>query len=267
MQCNDKPIGIFDSGVGGLSVLREVRRQLDHENCIYFADQAHIPYGPRPMEEIRRYAVSITRFLLQHEIKLLVVACNTASAAALSQLRQSFPELPIVGMEPAVKPAAQQSKSRRVGVVATQATFQGELFASLVERFAQDVEILEQVCPRLVQQIEAGELDTPETMALLHEYLDPLLDKGMDVLVLGCTHYPFLMPAIRQVVGPTPVIVDPGPAVARQAGRILEERDLCNPSAETGALTCFTTGDPASFKRLAARLVGDPGRVLLARLE
>lgn len=258
------PIGVIDSGVGGLSVLLEIRKQFAHEDCLYFADQAHIPYGPRPPEDIRRFVVSITRFLLRFDIKLLVIACNTASAAALNYVRSEFPLLPIVGMEPAVKPAAQQSKTHVVGVIATQATFQGELFASLVERFARDVRVLEQVCPRLVGQVEAGELDTPETLDLLHTYLDPMLAERMDVLVLGCTHYPFLLPAIRRIVGPEVQIVDPSPAVARQAGRVLESLNLFNPSPGLGSLTCYTTGDPASLCELAAELFGDPGQVLSA---
>lgn len=153
---SSRPIGVFDSGVGGLSIVREMRRQMPAENILYFADQAHVPYGPRPMEEVRAFSEGITRFLLGEGADLIVVACNTASAAALKQLREAFPEVPFVGMEPAVKPAAEASRSRVVGVLATPATFQGELYASVVERFAQGVRLINQTVPGLVEQIEAG---------------------------------------------------------------------------------------------------------------
>ncbi|PJH74707.1 MAG: glutamate racemase, partial [Anaerolineae bacterium CG_4_9_14_0_8_um_filter_58_9] len=161
------PLGIFDSGVGGLSVLRAIRQELPHENVLYFADQGHVPYGPRPLEEVRAFSEEITRFLLSLGAKLIVVACNTASAAALHHLRQTFPDIPFVGMEPAVKPAAEHTQTGVVGVLATPATFQGALYASVVERFANGVTLLQDTCPGLVAQIEAGNLDTPATRAIL----------------------------------------------------------------------------------------------------
>ena len=164
---DSRPIGIFDSGVGGLSVWREIARQLPREDTIYFADQAHIPYGPRSMDEIRGFSEAITRFLLERGCKAIVAACNTASAAALKHLRETFPHVPFVGMEPAVKPAAETTHTGVVGVLATPATFQGELFASVVERFANGVRLINQVCPGLVEQVEAGRLDTPNTRAML----------------------------------------------------------------------------------------------------
>ncbi len=266
-----RPVAVMDSGIGGLSVLREIRHQLPHENLLYFADQAHIPYGPRELGEIRAFVVTSSRFLLGQGAKAVVVACNTASAAALHHLRRTFPDTPFVGMEPAVKPAAQGSETGVVGVIATPATFQGELFASLVERFAQDVTVLEQVCPGLVEQVEAGALDAPETLALLRRFLDPLLAAGMDKLVLGCTHYPFLVPAIQQMVGTGVEIIDPSPAVARQTGRVLAERNWLNPTEQGGTLTCFTSGDPARFRQQAARLLAgrfEPaGRVIGVRWD
>ena len=165
MPSTQAPIGVFNSGVGGLSVLRPLRQQLPAESFVFFADQAHVPYGPRPLEEVRRFSVGITRFLIEQGARLIVVACNTASAAALQHLRDSFPGIRFVGMEPAVKPAAEQSRTRAVGVLATPATFQGALFASVVERFAQGVSVLPQTLPGLVERIEAGDLDGPQARA------------------------------------------------------------------------------------------------------
>lgn len=257
-----RPVGILDSGVGGLSVLREIARQLPSEDLLYIADQVHIPYGPRPLEEIRELALGITRFLLGQGAKVAVIACNAASAAALHMVRATFPDTPIVGMEPAVKPAAERTRTRRIGVLATPATFQGQLFASLVERFGKDVEVLPQVCPGLVQQVEAGDLDGPETQALLHAYIDPLLAAGADTLVLGCTHYPFLLPAIAHIAGPEVDVIDPSPAVARQTGRVLAARGLENAADHQGRYTSYTTGDLPAFRALVQRLVNLPGEFI-----
>ena len=253
-------IGVFDSGVGGLSVWREIARQLDHHDTIYVADQAHVPYGSRSLEEVQRFAKGITRFLLEEGASVVVVACNTASAAALHYLRAIFPQVPFVGMEPAVKPAAQNTRAGVVGVIATPATFQGELFASLLERFAADVQVLTQVCPGLVEAVEVGALDTPETEALLRACLEPLLEAGMDQLVLGCTHYPFLRPVIEQIVGPEVEIVDPAPAVARQVGRVLAQHSRMGRQPIPHHTFC-TTGDAATFAAMVERLVGLQGEI------
>lgn len=252
-----RPVGVLDSGVGGLSVLREVRQQLPAEELLYFADQAHIPYGPRPLDEIRAFTQEITRFLLARGAKLVVVACNTASAAALRPLRERFRQVPFVGMEPAVKPAAQRSQSGVVGVLATPATFQGALFASLRDRYAGDVQLLEQICPGLVEQVEAGELEGIKTETLLRRYLAPLLAQKADTLVLGCTHYPFLAPTIQRLAGAKVAVIDPGPAVARQTGRVLAQRGWLNPGPGLGSLTAYTSGDPAAFQALAGQLLGE----------
>lgn len=250
-----RPIGVFDSGLGGLAVLKEIRRQLPDEDLIFFADQGRLPYGPRPTPEIRLFAEQISRYLLGRQVKSIVVACNTASAAALSHLRQTFPQVPFVGMEPAVKPAAAQTQSRVVGVIATQSTCQSEVFASVVERFAQDVTVIPQACPGFVTQVEAGELDTPKTIDLLHDYLDPLLAAGIDTLVLACTHYTFLTPTIQSVVGPQVTIVDPAPAVARQVARVAPAHGpRSNPQSSLIALTSGRS-DPSS---LATQLLGQP---------
>src|SRR5512145_1661037 len=171
------PIGIFDSGVGGISVLRAIREQMPEESVIYFGDQRHIPYGPRPMEQIRDFSEAITRFLIEKGAKIIVVACNTASAAALKYLRETFPEIQFVGMEPAVKPAAEKTQTGKVGVLATPATFQGALYASVVERFANGVELFQDTCPGLVQQIEQGNLNGKEPRRILENALRPMLAK------------------------------------------------------------------------------------------
>jgi glutamate racemase len=259
MVSSISPIGVFDSGVGGLSVLRALRTDLPRENVLYLADQAHVPYGSRTLDEVRAFSAEITRFLISQGAKLIVVACNTASAAALHWLRESFPDTPFVGMEPAVKPAAETTKSGVVGVLATPATFQGELYASVVERFAQGVTILQDTCPGLVAQIEAGELDSPQTHRILEQALEPMLARGADTLVMGCTHYPFVIPAIQQIAGPHVRVIDPAPAVARQAGRLLEARGLINSSGESGKIRFFTSGESATLEILLPPLLGETG--------
>jgi len=248
-------IGIFDSGVGGLSVWREIVRQLPHEDVLYLADQAHVPYGHRRLAEVREFSEGITRFLLGQGAQVIVVACNTASAAALHTLRRTFPDVPFVGMEPAVKPAAERTYNGVVGVIATQATFQGELFASLVERYAGDVRVLTQVCPGLVEAVEAGALDTPETEALLRRCVTPLIEAGVDQLVLGCTHYPFLRPAIERVVGASIRVIDPAPAIARQTGRVLVQQGAEAGRGRVSHHVFCTSGDVATFITMIGRLL------------
>jgi len=256
-----QPIGFFDSGVGGLSVLRALRKQLPQESVLYFADQGHVPYGPRPLEEVRSFSKEITRFLLSRGAKIIVVACNAASAAALHTLRQVFPSIPFVGMEPAVKPAAESTQTGKVGVLATPATFQGLLYASVVERFAGQVTLLQHTCPGLVQQIEKGQLDTPETRAILQEALNPMLVQGIDTVVLGCTHYPFVIPLIQEIVGPQVRVIDPAPAVARQAGRLLESAGLLEAAPRAGVLEFYTSGAGEAFRNLLPILLGETGPV------
>jgi glutamate racemase len=258
-------IGVFDSGVGGLSVLRAIRQKRPDEEVIFLADQAHVPYGSRSLEEVRSFSETITRYLLAQGAELIVVACNTASAAALYHLRHTFPETPFVGMEPAVKPAAEHSRSRVVGVLATPATFQGALYASVVERFAQDATLLQHTCPGLVAQIEAGALDAPDTRRILEEALLPMLEKNIDTVVLGCTHYPFVIPLIEEIVGPRVRVIDPAPAVARQVGRVLDEirrgEQDNQQSVRRAGVRFLTTGDPARMQALLPILLGEAGVV------
>jgi glutamate racemase len=262
------PIGIFDSGVGGLSVLKAIRHLLPQQPAIFLADQAHVPYGARPSEEVRSFAEGITRFLLRQGCGLIVVACNTASAAALHSLRQTLPQVQFVGMEPAVKPAAETTHSGVVGVLATPATFQGALYASVIERFAQGVKVLQNTCPGLVTQIEAGALDGPETCRILTDALRPMLSQGIDTVVLGCTHYPFVIPLIQEIAGPGVRVIDPAPAVARQVQRLIEAGEQkVNPAPEhpscktTAPIQFLTSGEPLALQALLPLLLGEKGQV------
>jgi glutamate racemase len=261
MSPDNAPIGIFDSGVGGLSVLRDIRVQLPSESVLYFADQGHVPYGQRKLEQVRAFAEEITRFLLHIGAKLIVVACNTASAAALSYLRQVFPRTPFVGMEPALKPAAESTRTGIVGILATPATFQGALYASVVERFGSGVIILQDTCPGLVGQIEKGELDTLATREILAKALYPMLEQGIDTIVMGCTHYPFVIPMVKQIVGPEVRVIDPAPAVARQTVRLLDIGGLKTSSSTPGVICFFTSGKVARFRSQLPRLLGESGEI------
>jgi glutamate racemase len=250
--------GIFDSGVGGLSVLRAFRSRFPQQPLLYLADQAHVPYGPRSLQEVRKFSEGVTRYLLSQGAHVIIVACNTASAAALHHLRQVFPEVPFVGMEPAVKPAAETTHSGVVGVLATPATFQGQLYASVVERFASGVTVLQDTCPGLVDEIEAGRLDGEKTRQILKQALQPMLERGLDTVVLGCTHYPFVIPLVEEITGAGVRVIDPAPAVARQAGRLLEKQGLLLPEAGSrGEMRFTTTGDPAALQRQILQLLGE----------
>jgi glutamate racemase len=253
---SNNPIGVFDSGVGGLSVLREIRAQMPNEHIIYFGDQGHVPYGPRSMEQIQGFSEGIARFLLQQNSKIIVVACNTASAAALKHLRATFPDVQFVGMEPAVKPAAEKTQTGKVGVLATPATFQGALYASVVERFANGVELFQNTCPGLVGQIEKGELDSPATRAILEDALLPMLEKNIDTVVLGCTHYPFVIPLIERIAGEKVRVIDPAPAVAKQVKRLLEAGGMLNQNQKEGNVRFITSGNVDPAKKVLSLLLG-----------
>jgi len=257
----DQPIGMFDSGVGGLSVLRAIRQELPGEDVLYLGDQAHIPYGLKSKSQIQVFADGITRFLLAQGAKMILVACNAASAAGLEYLRRTFTEVTFVGMEPAVKPAAETTKTGKVGVLATPTTFAGELYALVVDRFARGVEIYKDTCPGLVEQIEAGKLQTPQTRAILVKALAPMLDGGIDTIVMGCTHYPFVIPLIEAITGPDVQTIDPAPAVARHIRRLLAQRALLNPQAEGGSVQFYTSGDPEALSVLLPSLLGEKGPV------
>lgn len=259
---SEQAIGVFDSGVGGLSVLQPLRIEYPNENLLYFADQAHVPYGSLSVRAIRQYSEEITRFLLKQGAKIIVVACNTASAAALNYLRQIFPDVPIVGMEPAVKPAAMMTKSGKVGVLATPATFASPRYSSLMTRYAEDVVVFEDPCVGLVNLIERGKLEAGETAELLRDILHPMLQAGVDTLVLGCTHYPLVKPLIENVAAEngdfSPVtIIDPAPAVARQVGRVLAQRGLEAPPGQDGSVHLFTSANLGTLGALTEHILGE----------
>lgn len=250
---SEQAIGVFDSGVGGLSVLREIRRELPHEDLLYVADSGHAPYGDKPMEAIEARAFAISDFLIAKGVKAIVVACNTATGAAGRVMRGRYP-VPIIAMEPAVKPAVEQTRSGVVGVLATRQTLASHNFEVLLSRVGQGAEILAQPCPGLVERVEAGDLDGNATRALLSGYLEPLLARGADALVLGCTHYPHLTPLITELAGPAVRVLDSGAGVARQVHRRLDEAGLLAPAGRTGRERFWTSGNPQTIRPLMSRL-------------
>jgi glutamate racemase len=242
-------LGIFDSGSGGLSVYRELVKVLPRERFIYYSDNAHCPYGEKTALYIQERARFITDFLLGKGADIIVVACNTATAAAISMLREEYPSVPFVGMEPAVKPAALGTRTGVIGVLATAGTLKGSKYLHTRGRFEDNVRIAEHVGQGFVELVEAGILDGPEAEATVRASLQPLLDEGADVVVLGCTHYPFLRPVIERIAGPGVQVIDPAPAVARQAQRLLEERGV--PMGEGPfSVELHSSGDPAALSRI-----------------
>lgn len=219
-------IGVFDSGLGGVSVLHEIRHLLPAESLIYVADSAHVPYGEKSTDFIVQRSVAISEFLLAQPVKALVVACNTATAAAVTELRKRWPTVLIVGMEPAIKPAVLASQTGNIGVLATTGTLRSARFAALLERFAADVEVITQPCPGLVELIEKGQLNSAEIRALLSHYVAPLLAAGCDTLILGCTHYPLVKPLLRTLVPSHVQLIDTGAAVARRLQSELGKQGL-----------------------------------------
>lgn len=247
------PIGVFDSGVGGLSVLREIRRALPGEDLLYVADSAHAPYGDKAQQFIEARSLAITEFLLSRNAKAVVVACNTATGAAVTALRSRF-SMPIIAMEPAVKPAAAHTQSGVIGVLATSRTLSSDNFVKLFARYGEDVQILGQACPGLVEQVEAGDLSGGKTRLLLEQYVQPLLEQGADTLVLGCTHYPFLAPLIQEIAGSGVAVIDSAAAVARQLRRRLDVVDLLADGGRVGTECFWTSGALAKVQPLVAQL-------------
>lgn len=227
MSKNAAPIGLFDSGVGGTTIWKEIIRLMPNESTVYLADSLHAPYGPKGKEIIQQLSGQNTEFLLAQGCKIIVVACNTATTNAIGMLRQKYP-VPFIGIEPAIKPAALNTQTGKVGVLATRGTLSSALFHETAKRFASGIKILEQHGDGLVELIEAGKAGAPETKSLLKKYLQPMLDAGIDALVLGCSHYPLLLPQIREIIPPEIKVIDSGEAVAKQTYRILEEHNLLN---------------------------------------
>jgi glutamate racemase len=237
--------------MGGLSVLRAVRDMLPAHNLWYLADTAYCPYGPRPVEEVRDRALACCGWLVEQGAEIVVVACNTASSAALEVLRAELP-VPIVGMEPGVKPAARATRTRHVGVLATGGTLGGRRYADLIQRFAADIDVQPVACPGLVEQVEAGNLDTPHTRELVSEYLNPLRGHEVDTIVLGCTHFNFLTPVIAELAGPHVTIIDTAPAVAR---RVVEITHTAGMAAGSGATRIATTASPSVIAPVVGKLL------------
>ena len=266
MKNSSATIGVFDSGVGGLSVLHHIRRTLPDAHLIYVADSAHVPYGDKPASCIEQRSNTLTRFLISQGAEAIVIACNTATAAAAASLRRNV-KCPIIGMEPAVKPAVAATRSGVVGVLATTGTLESARFAALLERYGEEVEIVTQGCPGLVEQVEQGDLNGSRTRDLIARYTAPLLARGADTLILGCTHYPFLAPLIRDVVGEGITLVDTGAAVARQLQRRIQSElatrtESAHPSTGSGrtgldgSAQFFTSGDAALASRIMSLLWG-----------
>ena len=246
------PVGVFDSGVGGLSILRHLRQELPGEDLLYVADSAEVPYGKKGVAFVRARALALAEFLFARGAKALVVACNTATAAAIATLRERYP-WPVIGVEPALKPAATQSTGV-VAVLATEGTLASEKFGALLDRWGRAVEVIVAPCPGWVEQVERGELDGEATRRLVEREVAPLLARGVDTLVLGCTHYPFLTKVIREVAGPAVAILEPGEAVARQLRRRLEAVGLLSDAVSGGREAFFTSGDPLAVAEVVRRL-------------
>lgn len=242
-------LGVFDSGLGGLTVVREIQQLLPDLGIVYIGDSLHAPYGSRSTEQIQQLSLAQAEWLRAEGCEALVIACNTATAAAAALLRTHFPDLPIIGMEPAVKPAAAATRSGIVGVLATVGTLQSARFAALLDRFAAGVTVLTRSCPGWVEAVEAGALESPATEKLLRREVEPLLQAGADTLVLGCTHFPALRPALQKLVGPEVVLIDTGKAVARRVEALVKPVGL-------PGMRLLTSGNPTVFSQGAQAILG-----------
>jgi glutamate racemase len=259
------PIGVFDSGVGGLSVLKHIRALLPHENLVYVADSKYAPYGNQSPTFIQARSFYLAEFLLEQGVKALVLACNTATAAAVAGLRERYPDLTIIGMEPALKPAVAATKTGVVGVLATSGTLKSAQFAALLEHYGQAVEVVTQACIGLVECVEKGELDSASTQALLKQYVQPLLKANADTIVLGCTHYPFVRALIEGLVGSDVVLIDTGAAVARHLKHRLQDAQQLNESKQVASVRFWSNNEAADTEKVVSALWGEQvsvGRLL-----
>lgn len=252
------PIGVFDSGVGGLSVLREIRALMPNENLLYVADSAFAPYGEKGASVIQQRSLILSEFLLEQGAKAIVVACNTATAAAIQLLRSRL-SVPVIGMEPAVKPAVAATRSGVVGVLATQGTLTSAKFAALLGRFGSETTVVTQPCPGLVERVEQGELDSIKTRKLIRRYTGPMLAKGADTIILGCTHYAFLRPVIQELTGSRIALIDTGAAVARHLHQRLLQSRIDTHSTESGETRFWTSGNIEQGQRVLNLLWPDHG--------
>jgi glutamate racemase len=267
---DQRPVGVFDSGVGGLTVLHECLVTLPHEDFVYLGDHARLPYGPRPLEEIRGFAREIGLYLEEQDVKLIVVACNAATSAALPQLQEDL-NVPVVGViTPEAHAAVQATRNRRIGLLATQATVDAGRYASLVHALDAGASLHPVACPRLVPLIEGDDPYGDETEAAVREYAAPLQAAGVDTVILGCTHYPLIRPVLQRVFGRNVTLVFSAEETAREVAETLARKGIENDSARTGAYRFLTTGDPASFREMGRRFlqlpVGEVEHVTLAQL-
>lgn len=250
------PIGVFDSGVGGISVLKHIRALMPHENLIYVADSKHAPYGNQTPVFIQERSFRLAEFLLKQGVKALVVACNTATAAAVTGLREHYPDLLIIGMEPALKPAVSATKSGVVGVLATSGTLKSAQFAALLEHYGQGIQVVTQACIGLVECVEQGALASASTEALLKRYVQPLLDAKADTIVLGCTHYPFVRHLIERLAGADVVLIDTGDAVAKHLKSRLQENQLLCASDSFGSVSFWSNSESDKASEVISTLWG-----------
>lgn len=242
MDNSTQPIGLFDSGIGGTSIWKEIHALLPHEDSIYLADTKNAPYGQRGKQEIIDLSFKNADFLLAQGCKIIVVACNTATTNAIEELRAAY-NVPFIGIEPAIKPAAIRTKTNAVGILATQGTLSSELFNKTVAGF-KNVNVIEQVGHNLVPLIEGGKLESEEMHQLLEQYLEPMVEANIDYLVLGCSHYPYLIPQIKNILPESVTIIDSGEAVARQTRQVLQSHNLLNAATHTGTQVFYTNADP-----------------------
>lgn len=263
-----RPIGVFDSGVGGLTVLRELQRQLPNESTIYFGDLGHFPYGPRYQAQVRHFALNIIRFLEKLDVKLVVIACNTATAAALNAAREAF-DIPIVGViTPGAEAAVATTKNRKVGVISTEGTLQSGEYLHAIREANPTIGVLPRAAPRLVELVEAGKSQAPETEAVLRGDLEEIQRFGADTLILGCTHYPLLRPLIEKIVGPDMRVVDSAETTAARVKRVLAKNGLESGDNETARHQIYVTGSPERFTKTARILFGqDLPPIKTVRLE
>lgn len=261
------PVGVFDSGLGGLSVLREMRALLPAEDVLYYADNAYCPYGVRSRSEIQERSERISRLLIDLGAKAIVVACNTASAMAIEHVRAAFPGFAFVGLEPAVKPAVAMTRSGKVGVLATPRTVAGERLRWLIETYANGIEVRTVAATGLVELVEAGTLKGPSVRAALRPLLDPMLEAGVDVVVLGCTHYPFLRGEIEIYVGAEIPVIDSGLAIARRTRTVLRERGVLDGRSRQGDLRMMTSADAGDVGAVARFLMPDAAAMTFVPVE
>ncbi|OYQ37447.1 glutamate racemase [Flavobacterium cyanobacteriorum] len=249
MENSKYPIGLFDSGIGGTSIWKEIHSLLPNEDTIYLADSKNAPYGQRSKDEILDLSIKNVEFLLDKNCKIIVVACNTATTNAIKELRAKYSKIPFIGIEPAIKPAATSTKTQTIGILATKGTLNSDLFHSTVSNF-KDIRVIEQVGHGLVRLIEDGHMDSRETESLLRSYLEPMVEAGIDYLVLGCSHYPYLVPQIKKILPNHINIIDSGEAVARQTKNILQSKNLLNMSGKEGEAVFYINNDPTVLTKI-----------------